>query len=57
MVTSPRLFNASSLLHQDISLRVCPSVADDEEVCLDEADLRLANQEGSTTDIVEDADD
>lgn len=44
-----------SLLHQDIALRVIPSVAD-EEIRMDDTDLQPANQEGSASDVVEDAD-
>ena len=45
-----------SLINQDLMSRVFPSVAD-EEVLLDDADQQPANQEGSTTDIVRDAED
>jgi hAT family C-terminal dimerisation region len=45
-----------SLINQDLMLRVFPSVAD-EEALLDDADQQPANQEGSTTDIVKDAED
>jgi hypothetical protein len=45
-----------SLINQDLMSRVFPSVAD-EEALLDDADQQPANQEGSTTDIVKDAED
>jgi hAT family C-terminal dimerisation region len=41
-----------SLLHQDISLAVIPTVAD-EETHMDNADLQDVNQEGPTSEIVE----
>ena len=40
-----------SLISQDLMLRVFPSIAD-EEALLDDADQKLANQEGTTNDIV-----
>ncbi|KAI9431241.1 hypothetical protein H4582DRAFT_2085376 [Lactarius indigo] len=46
-----------SLLHQDISLKVVPCVANEEEAFLNEANQQPANQEGSTTEIVEDTED
>jgi hypothetical protein len=45
-----------SLTSQDLMLRVFPSVADEEQM-LDEADRQPANQEGSATDIVNDAEE
>jgi hypothetical protein len=45
-----------SLLHQDLLLRVIPSVAD-EERCLDDADQQPANQEGLASEIVESVED
>jgi hypothetical protein len=41
-----------SLLHQDISLNVIPTVAD-EETHMDNTDLQHVNQEGPTSEIVE----
>jgi hypothetical protein len=45
-----------SLIHQDMMIRVFPSVAD-EEVFLDDADDQLANQEGSASEAVQYAED
>jgi hypothetical protein len=45
-----------SLINQDLMSRVFPSVAD-EELLLDDADHQPANQEGSASDIVKDAED
>jgi hypothetical protein len=41
-----------SLLHQDISLNMIPTVAD-EETHMDNADLQHVNQEGPASEIVE----
>jgi hypothetical protein len=43
-----------SLLNQDVSLNVFPTVADEESL-LDSADLQHVNQEGPASEIVEDA--
>lgn len=45
-----------SLLHQDISLNVIPTVAD-EEACMDSADLQHVNQEEPASEIVKRAED
>jgi hAT family C-terminal dimerisation region len=45
-----------SLIHQDMMIRVFPSVAD-EEVFLDHADNQLSNQEGSASEAVQNAED
>jgi len=45
-----------ALLHQDISLAVIPTVAD-EETSMDDADLQYVNQEGPAREIVEGAED
>ena len=45
-----------SLNNPDLILRALPNVTD-EEALLDEADLQLANQDGSAVDIVNDAED